>query len=261
MNWWSNGKPKEKQPALTPWACAKRISKAEAEQPLPPGWYIYQDGYVWYGMRPNADQTGLEKSSFQNQPRDLEPWLGVPVPAGQAESAQSLNDILNSVTVSNSPEATQEPEEELDTDFLEKSAESPSEPSEKEPAVEQKGVGRKRPNQVHFYLSDEELIRLRRRVRLSGAIQSAFLRQAALNSKIIVDGADPSRIAILDELTAIRAELGRQGGMLKMVIKPNEGQRTLSPKEWDELIQAVRYLEHTKQRLSRFEEKYGDHNP
>ena len=65
---------------------------------------------------------------------------------------------------------------------------------------------------------------------------------------------------MLDELAMIRAELGRQGGLLKMIIKPNEGQRELVPEEWTELIGTVRNLEKMKKRLSDLEARVQNGN-
>lgn len=131
-------------------------------------------------------------------------------------------------------------------------------PSASKTSLETKKQKRKsqgRFNAVMTRFTDAELARFRQRVQRSGLTQSEFLRRAALTGKIVIEERDPISIAILDDLELIRAELGRQGGMLKMVIKPNEGQRQLVPEEWDELIRTVRYLENTKKRLGQLEEK------
>lgn len=121
--------------------------------------------------------------------------------------------------------------------------------------------GRTRNNELHFRFSDAELKRFQVRVSRSGLNQSEFIRRAVLTGRIVIEDRNPVNTMIMDDLERIRAELGRQGGMLKMVVKPNQGQRELHPEEWDELVQAIRYLEHTKERLKQLEDKInGDHH-
>lgn len=116
-----------------------------------------------------------------------------------------------------------------------------------------KGLGRT--NQIKTRLTDAEMVQFQRRLKKSGLAQGDFLRRAALTGQIVIEDHSVADVAMLDELAMIRAELGRQGGLLKMVIKPNEGQRKLTPAEWDELIAAVRDLEKMKKRLADLEVK------
>lgn len=56
------------------------------------------------------------------------------------------------------------------------------------------------------------------------------------------------------------AEMGRIGGMLKMIIKPNEGLREFYPQEFLEVVKAIRYLERSSKRLKTLEAKLnGNH--
>jgi len=253
MAWWNN-----KVKALAPWPLAKQITKADAERSdLPLGWYIYQDGYIWYALRPNPSGTFMERSFHRNSPKELEEWLGIPVPeirSEQSEGASSLDALLNQAASSLSAASLDTSPEDIpeDADILD--VEAPEEDTpDTAPSKPRRGLGRN--NQIMTRFSDAELARFRRRVQHSGLNQSEFLRRAALNGKIEIEERDPARVAILDELEFIRAELGRQGGMLKMVIKPNEGQRMLAPEEWAELIQAIRYLENTKTLLKHMEDR------
>lgn len=278
MAWW-NGKQK----AQSPWDCAKEITKAQAQQEdLPLGWYIYRDGYVWYGLRPNTGNTALERSFHRNSPKELEEWLGIPIPEtslpqAAASSGASGLDALISLTASAPPSAKPAEEEQdredtqlvQDIQALEQDIRDTEEALNMPPPDQQSSVqtafqaeglkqeqrGRTRNNEFHVWFSDAELARFRRRVQRSGLNQSEFMRRAALTGKIVIEERDPVSVAILDELELIRAELGRQGGMLKMVIRPNQGQRELHPEEWNALVQAIRYLEHTKERLGKLEEK------
>ena len=63
---------------------------------------------------------------------------------------------------------------------------------------------------------------------------------------------------MLDELALLKADVGRIGGLLKMTIRPNEGQRTLHPAEWEELLHAARQVEHMAKRLAALEVKITD---
>ena len=118
-----------------------------------------------------------------------------------------------------------------------------------------------RTNQVKMRLTDTELMRLQRRVEKAGISQGEFLRRAALEGQIVMKESGVSDMEVVDELELLRGELGRQGGLLKMVIKPNEGQRELNPEEWNELISAVREMEGLKKQLAQLEVKltHGDH--
>lgn len=142
--------------------------------------------------------------------------------------------------------------------------------SSQEPAPE--GTGKKqrrkrkssgRTNQIMTRLTDSELTQFQRRVKKSGLAQGEYLRSVALTGKVVIEERGMADVALLDELAMIRAELGRQGGLLKMVIKPNEGQRQLAPEEWAALIEAVRDMEKMKKRLSDLEVKvtHGNSDP
>lgn len=65
-------------------------------------------------------------------------------------------------------------------------------------------------------------------------------------------------MTLLDELELLKADVGRVGGLLKMTIRPNEGQRTLHPKEWEELLQIVRQVERTAKRIAELEGRIAD---
>lgn len=141
--------------------------------------------------------------------------------------------------------------------------------SDQEPAAEPTGKQRRkrkskgRTNQIMTRLTDAELTQFQRRVKKSGLAQGEYLRSVALTGKVVIEERSMADVALLDELALIRAELGRQGGLLKMIIKPNEGQRELAPAEWAELIEAVRDMEKMKKRLSDLEVKvtHGNSDP
>ena len=114
-----------------------------------------------------------------------------------------------------------------------------------------------RTNRVQIRLTDGELVEFQRRVKKSGLAQGEFLRSAALNGKIVIEERNAIDIAILDELALLRAELGRQGGLLKMITKPSAGIRSLRPDEWEELMNAIRELDSMKEKVSKLEVKFS----
>ena len=129
-----------------------------------------------------------------------------------------------------------------------------AEDKEKVDKKRQKRQGLGRTNQVKMRLTDAELVRLQRRVDKAGTTQGEFLRRAALEGQIVIRENNVADV-VIDELELLRGELGRQGGLLKMVIKPNEGQRELNPGEWNELISAVREMETLKRQIASLEVK------
>lgn len=116
-----------------------------------------------------------------------------------------------------------------------------------------------RHRQIKFRVTPEEYARIHQRVEKSGLRQGDFLRQAALTERIILPQIDPVMLQIDDNLEYLVAELGRQGGMLKMVVKPNKGQRELNPQEWEDLVHAIRNLQYAQTELAKIRETlYGN---
>lgn len=240
MSFWNN-KPRSQLPD---WDMAKKITKTEAQNPaLPLGWYIYKDQSIWYGLRPNEALTGLERSYQKSNPKDLEEWLGKPIPeeAPQPKGA-SLEEIV--------AQATQAWDE---------NRQPPAEQPARE-SNQSKTPHRMRGNGILVRFTDSELVQLRKRVRQSGKNQSAFIREAALTGKIVQEDGNPKNTSDSEALHALYAEMGRIGGMLKMIIKPNEGLREFYPQEFLEVVKAIRYLERSSKRLKTLEAKLnGNH--
>lgn len=266
MAFW-NSKPTAQIPER--WAAAKMITKAEAtSDQLPPGWYYYQDGYIWYGLRP-SESGGMERSYQKRNPRDLADWLGTAVEWTAPSQSSAIPDVPAKLDFSEeehlwaeqkltedlhaAAEAVSQTEDQIDDISAPEPIEEPLPRKPRKNAL-------LRCNQVITRMNDAELVHFLARVRKTGMTQSEYLRRVALNGRIVISEPAPETMALLDDLALIRAELGRQGGLLKMIIKPNEGQRELRPEEWDELIKAVRYLEHTKEYIARLEEHIdGNH--
>lgn len=114
---------------------------------------------------------------------------------------------------------------------------------------------RKKTKQVLVRFSPEDQEKLLQRVAKTGLTTSEFMRQAALTSRIVL----PSNLELLasidDQLNALAAEIGRQGGMLKMIVKPNKGMRELHPEEWEELTSAIRKLKYAQRDINTMREE------
>ena len=117
---------------------------------------------------------------------------------------------------------------------------------------------RARKNLIKTRLSDSEYRAFTARVKRSKLSASEFLRRAALTGRIVIPLHTELDVAMLDELALLKADAGRIGGLLKMTIRPNEGQRTLHPAEWEELLHTARQVERMAKRLAALEVKITD---
>ena len=117
---------------------------------------------------------------------------------------------------------------------------------------------RARKNLIKTRLSDSEYRAFTARVKRSKLSASEFLRRAALTGRIVIPLHTELDVAMLDELALLKADVGRIGGLLKMTIRPNEGQRTLRPAEWEELLHAARQVERMAKRLAALDVKITD---
>lgn len=237
-------KPKE----IEKWDHAKEITKAEAQSDnLPLGWYYYPDGYIWYGLKPDDKNEKLIRSFSQRTPQELVEWLEVPIEETITEEETAAEEIPIAFGSGNAlqSEDTVLPDSSQLSDSEQECCERPR----------RKASGRTRTNEMHFWFSDEELKNFKRRVEQAGLTQSDFLRRVALTGRIVIEERGASSVLMLDELELLRAEIGRQGGLLKMVVKPNLGQRELAPEEWQELVQAIRRIEHLTKQLSALQER------
>ena len=130
----------------------------------------------------------------------------------------------------------------------------PLPPQEQPPVTPKKkskpAPNRRRPVDGHIWFSEAEQRKLERRVEDSGLSKGVFIRKAALENPIVIDPEKEKLLSAVTQMTAelkyIHAELGRQGGLLKMTIKPNEGQRQAHPEEWNLLVQTNHDLVRTQ---------------
>ena len=246
----TSSKP-EPKPQLEPWEYAKQVTEAEWKSgELPLGWYCFTpNNVVWIGLKPDDDCTRLISSPAMQRPQDLDEWLGIPTELTlhpeRIPKKESFEELMRQIRGNSGRTAitpVQEPE--------------PEQRSDKEETPKQrKADNKKYLKQMHFWVRENEVSRIKSRVARSGLSQSEFLRRAALTGRIQIEERSLSNMAILDELELLRAEIGRQGGLLKMVIKPNEGQRELAPDEWKELVQTIRDIEQLTKKLGKLGER------
>ena len=102
-----------------------------------------------------------------------------------------------------------------------------------------------------------------------GGLSKEFCRQFALVGKRVFHVGSMAYSELAEDIRQrqgyemcirdrLKADVGRIGGLLKMTIRPNEGQRTLRPAEWEELLHAARQVERMAKRLAALEVKITD---
>lgn len=167
--------------------------------------------------------------------RPAEPSPPASPEKGEPEERKSFQDIFGAI------------EEELrrDTVPIPETQELPEEEEldERPPARQ---ANRKRDCGVLVRFSETEFQLLKKRVARSGLSRSGYIRQVALEGRLPIQDRDETGKALsrfagaLDDLIA---ELGRQGGLLKLGMKPNQDRKSQDPEGWRELVQLIRYLE------------------
>lgn len=282
MAFWNKKTQQEKQDQayvapISRWPAAKKITKEQwLTGNLPIGWYVYDEGYGYQAIRPHPDGKNFESKWFQMYDRDqISPWLGVALPDESVQKATPERINKNGETgypplgtseIQKIPQA-EIPDTASANSYHVPHNESPLKSASADELEQQwafskmqealkktqtpKIKNRKRKQQISFRLSDEEQGLFLNRVRNSGMTQSEFLRQAALTSQVVVKPNNPELIQALHELTS---ELGRQGGLIAMWLKPNKGQRAVHQEEWDYLVKQVHYIEDIKPKLKQLME-------
>lgn len=220
-----------------PWAQAQLITEQQANnaETLPIGWYLYKSNYLWHGLKPNEDNSCFLRKYDFPMASDVEKWLEVPVPPELIEDEKNRSSAKDKIA------AIQ--------------AEQDRPPVSAPVQKPKQTTSRKRNIDIHIKVSETEYAAFCKRLEQSGMTQTNFLLQAALNSQIVVDTSREEMCSQLKQMNEVlrdlRADVGKIGGLLKMVIKPNEGQRNLNPKEWDEFIHLVQSLRYLKKKMNR----------
>ena len=254
MAFWNKEKT-EKPPAPLPrWEEARLLTDEEQKNfsALPAGWYLYKRGGRWNTLKPDETNGGFDRGYDFQSVLQTQKWLGIPVPPAliveeakeKEEEERKSERVREQIAQAMAKARGEEPK-------------TPEEEEEEEP--KQKGPNRRRNREIHVRFTEEEYQKFLTRCEAAGMSGAVCLRYLAVNGRISVDprqkDMDEKLLAIHTALHELKAEIGRIGGMLKMVIKPNEGQRELKPEEWADLIQAIRDVGSMKKQVGKAMER------
>ncbi len=252
--WTRDRKDNESEtPRFLQWDMAKKISPLEGDNPdqLPLGWYIYKKGYRWFAIKPNEKRNGFLFGSEFQSPEDAQKWLGIPIPSELLNSGITASSLERHLAERNKPPAST-------------SSSAAPQPASVEHIYHEAKPKKAAPNRTRsismsFRLTPTEYDLFSRKAEEAGLSKTDYLLQAVTEAQItprLKKGeAMPQLLEMNEELKSLRAELGRQGGLLKMVVQPNKGQRPLHPEEWDILIQTIQDFAKNKKRVEKTMEK------
>ena len=107
-------------------------------------------------------------------------------------------------------------------------------------------TNRKRPIGICVRFSEEEILTLKKRVARSGMNLSEYIRLVALTGEPPERIPSETTVALREFTTALDdliAELGRQGGLLKLTMTENTEQQQRDPNGWGNVEKLIRFLE------------------
>lgn len=107
-------------------------------------------------------------------------------------------------------------------------------------------TNRKRPIGICVRFSEEEILTLKKRVARSGMNLSEYIRLVALTGEPPERIPSETTVALREFTTALDdliAELGRQGGLLKLSMTENTEQQQRDPNGWGNVEKLIRFLE------------------
>ena len=107
-------------------------------------------------------------------------------------------------------------------------------------------TNRKRPIGICVRFSEEEILTLKKRVARSGMNLSEYIRLVALTGEPPERIPSETTVALREFTTALDdliAELGRQGGLLKLNMTENTEQQQRDPNGWGNVEKLIRFLE------------------
>ncbi len=107
-------------------------------------------------------------------------------------------------------------------------------------------TNRKRPIGICVRFSEEEILALKKRVARSGMNLSEYIRLVALTGEPPERIPSETTVALREFTTALDdliAELGRQGGLLKLNMTENTEQQQRDPNGWGNVEKLIRFLE------------------
>ncbi len=242
MGFWNKGNKKEPEkkplPPLPLWDQAKLITPEEAHKAdLALGWYIYQEDQLWYGMMPKGDQTGHIFSTPEHTPKDLENWLGIPVP----EIAQEKKEPP---LVRELPSEETKPITSIRERLLQRSAQETA-PQKEEPL-------RKRNHRLYVRMSDEEYKALTEALRNSGMSQQTYILES-----IKCYGNQTFQAQMLQEISTLSLNLSTEIQLLRNVLKNSPDWKVEDSYGWNELLYVIKDREEMKREFRKIME--GSH--
>lgn len=151
----------------------------------------------------------------------------------------------------------QQNQEQIMEQLLQNTPKAPEVPEKIKDAVpfkEKKQAPKKRVRniQVMTRLTPEEAELLKQRIEATGQTQADFIRSAILTGEIReLPKNSPELLELIKTLKDIKANLGKLGGLMKSIIKPNRANPVITQQEWDVLKKQINALN----RLQKFIEK------
>lgn len=123
-----------------------------------------------------------------------------------------------------------------------------------EPAHPKKQLKKKRIRsvQVMTRLTPEEAEKFHKRVEATGQTQADYIRSAILTGQIkeLPTGREDIQ-ELIKELSSIKGNLGKIGGLMKSIIKPNQDNEAITPEEWQMLKKELNNLHRLQKNLEK----------
>ena len=241
MGFWNKGTKKEPEvkqlPPLPLWDQAKLISTEEAhKENLPLGWYIYKEDRLWYGMMPKGDQTGHIFSTPEHEPKDLEKWLGIPVPEIPAEKKEEPP-VRELPSVEAKPLSIRERIRQMEA---EKAQAEKLEPL------------RKRNHRLYVRVSETEYKALEKTLESTGMTMQSYIL-GALNCYVN----QSLQAQLLQEISALALNLSTEIKLLQNVLKNSPDWKVEDSYGWNEILYVIKDREAMKREFRKIME--GSH--
>ena len=238
MGFWNKGNKKEPErtplPPLPLWDQAKLITAEKAHsEDLPLGWYVFKEDQLWYGMMPKGDQTGHVFSTPEHEPKDLETWLGIPVPEIPAEKKEE-------------PPVRELPSVEMQPIGIRERIRQ----MEAQKSVPQKETPlRKRNRRLYVRMSETEYEELEDALETTGMTQQAYILEA-----IKCYGNQSLQAQLLQEISTLALNLSTEIKLLQNVLKKSPDWKVEDFYGWNEILNVIKDREEMKREFRKIME-------
>ena len=238
MGFWNKGYKKEFErtplPPLPLWDQAKLITAEEAHsENLPLGWYVFKEDQLWYAMMPKGDQTGHVFSTPEHEPKDLEAWLGIPVPEIPAEKKEEPP-VRELPSVEAKPLSIRERIRQMN--------------AEKALAEKQEPL-RKRNRRLYVRMSDAEYEDLEESLESTGMTMQSYIL-GALNCYVN----QSLQAQLLQEISALALNLSTEIKLLQNVLKNSPDFKVEDFYGWNEILNVIKDREEMKREFRKIME-------